>query len=129
MGYIPKAFVQYIQRESSITKYHDERLFNYIENFNGLIKYYKDNNYYHDYYFELEYSYIRYLYATFIKQISYTNDKELFEKALNEAISNVKHNFPNYRKNPYLKELKAKNIYLKYFNPFLAKLIYLKNQQ
>lgn len=129
IGYVDKTLIQYVQRESSISKTIDKRLFNYIDNFNGLIRYYQDNNLYNKYYFELEYSYVRYLYATFIKQLSYTNDKELFKEGVKEAIKNVQEHFPNYKKNIYLKKFGLKNIYLKTFNKKTASLLNFKNRR
>ena len=129
IGYVDKPLIQYVQRESSISKTIDKRLFNYIDNFNGLIRYYQDNNLYNKYYFELEYSYVRYLYATFIKQLSYTNDKELFKEGVKEAIKNVQEHFPNYKKNIYLKKFDLKNIYLKTFNKKTASLLNFKNRR
>ena len=129
IGYVDKPLIQYVQRESSISKTIDKRLFNYIDNFNGLIRYYQDNNLYNKYYFELEYSYVRYLYATFIKQLSYTNDKELFKEGVKEAIKNVQEHFPNYKKNIYLKKFGLKNIYLKTFNKKTASLLNFKNRR
>lgn len=129
IGYVDKPLIQYVQRESSISKTIDKRLFNYLDNFNGLIRYYQDNNLYNKYYFELEYSYVRYLYATFIKQLSYTNDKELFKEGVKEAIKNVQEHFPNYKKNIYLKKFGLKNIYLKTFNKKTASLLNFKNRR
>lgn len=129
IGYVDKPLIQYVQRESSISKTIDKRLFNYIDNFNGLIRYYQYNNLYNKYYFELEYSYVRYLYATFIKQLSYTNDKELFKEGVKEAIKNVQEHFPNYKKNIYLKKFGLKNIYLKTFNKKTASLLNFKNRR
>ena len=129
IGYVDKPLIQYVQRESSISKTIDKRLFNYLDNFNGLIKYYQDNNLYNKYYSELEYSYVRYLYATFIKQLSYTNDQELFKEGVKEAIKNVQEHFPNYKKNIYLKKFGLKNIYLKTFNKKTASLLNFKNRR
>ena len=129
IGYVDKPLIQYVQRESSISKTIDKRLFNYLDNFNGLIKYYQDNNLYNKYYSELEYSYVRYLYATFIKQLSYTNDQELFKEGVKEVIKNVQEHFPNYKKNIYLKKFGLKNIYLKTFNKKTASLLNFKNRR
>ena len=129
IGYVDKPLIQYVQRESSISKTIDKRLFNYLDNFNGLIKYYQDNNLYNKYYSELEYSYVRYLYATFIKQLSYTNDQELFKEGVKEVIKNVQEHFPNYKKNIYLKKISLKNIYLKTFNKKTASLLNFKNRR
>ncbi len=128
IAYLDQDTVQYIQRENAITKTFNKRLFNYIDNFNGLVEYYKKNNYYFKYYEELEYSYVRYLYATFIKQLSFSHDKKMFSMGLEEALLNVKKQFPNYKKNTYLKKFTFKNFYLKHFNRFFAKILYIVNR-
>ena len=107
IGNLSKSYLKYIRRDNAITSTFDKRLFDYIDNFNGLVDYYKKNNYYNTYYNELEYSYVRYLYATFIKQLS------------------LSHDFPNYKKNIYLKKFSFKNFYLKHFNKLFANLLYI----
>lgn len=126
IGVIHKPFYQYLQREGSITKKRDLRIYNYIDNMNGLITYYKENNLYEKYYKELEYVYVRYIYATFIKQ-AVCFDKEEYKKAVDLAISNVSNNFLNYRKNKYFYQ-SIKGIYLLTFNKLYANIIwYLKH--
>ena len=124
IGVVKKPFVNYVQRDGAITKTFDKRLWDYIDNWNGIIKYYKDNNLFFDYKNELEYCYVRYLYATFIKRATYFKDKKMYDKAINDAITNVKSNFPNYKKNKYIKKLSLKNIYLKKFSLKLANIIF-----
>ena len=122
IGVVKEPFNQYVQRQGSITKTFDKRLYNYIDNFNGLIEFYQQRNLYEDYYSELEYCYVRYLYATFIKQA--TNfDEEEYYKAVNMAIENVKTNFPKYYKNKYF-YTSLKGMYLLLFNKTLAKILY-----
>lgn len=122
IGVIKEPLNQYVQRKGSITKTFDKRLYNYITNFNDLIKFYQDNNIYDEYKKELEYCYVRYLYATFIKQA--TNfSKEEYQKATKEAIKNVKEHFPNYRKNSYFYQ-STKGIYLLIFNSSIANILY-----
>ena len=124
IGVIHESFNQYLQREGSITKSIDKRIYHYIDNWNGIVKYYQENNFYDKYYNELEYSYVRYLYATFIKQAS-KYDYEEYQKAVDKAIENVKNNFPKYRKNKYFYQ-SIKGIYLILFNRKIAKIIYQK---
>ena len=124
VGVIEDELYYYVQRDGAITKTYDERLFDYIKNWNGIIEYYKKNNYYKTYYKELEYCYVRYLYATFIKQSLNYKDKEMFKKAVDEAIINVKNTFPKYRKNKYFYK-SIKGIYLIIFNRFIANVLYL----
>ncbi len=124
IGVVNEPFYQYLQREGSITKKQDMRIYNYIDNLNGLISYYKDNELYSQYQKELEYVYVRYMYATFIKQA--TNfDKEEYQKAVNEAKINVKKNFSKYYKNSYFYR-NIKGLYLLFFNKLIANLIYIK---
>jgi hypothetical protein len=122
MGVIHEDFYQYVQREKSITSTISPKIYDYIKNFNGLVEYYKKNNLYEKYYKELEYAYVRYIYATFIKTcLAY--DKDDYLKAVGEAIKNVHDNFPNYRKNKYFYKSK-KGLYLLLFNKTMAKILY-----
>ena len=125
IGVVNEHLNWYLQREGSITSSIDKRIFHYIDNWNGIIKYYKENNLYDEYYNELEYSYVRYLYATFIKQASKYNFDD-YMIAVDKAIENVNKHFPNYKKNKYFYK-SLKGIYLLFFNKNIAKLIFKKN--
>ena len=59
---------------------------------------------------------------TFVKGCTNFPKEEYF-KACDIALDNVKTNFPNYKKNKYLSSLKK--IYIKHFNKFEQKLLYL----
>lgn len=123
IGYVNKQEYYYYQRENSESRKFDNRIYDYISNFNGVVNYYKDNNYYDDYMKELEFCYVRYLYATFvIRTVNF--DKQEYLKALDLVIKNVHTNFPNYRKNKYFYK-SFKGIYLVLFNKFIGKILYL----
>jgi len=124
IGCVKEHLYYYVQREGSITKTFDERIFSHIYNWNGLVDYYKKNGFYNKYYDELEYSYVRYLYASFIKQASNYKDKSQYNKAVNVAIENVKKTFPKYRKNKYFYK-SFKGVYLLLFNKLFAEVIYI----
>ena len=127
IGTIHEHFNQYVQREGSITNTINKKIYHYIDNWNGIIEYYKKNNLYKEYKNELEYSYVRYIYATFVKQASRYNYDDYME-AVDTAIENVKKNFPKYRKNKYF-YTNLKGIYLVLFNRTMAKIYYkLKNK-
>ena len=96
IGTIKKAFVNYVQRDGAITRTFDERVYNYIDNFNGIVEFYKAKSFYDEYYSELEYSYVRYLYMTFIKTACNFNKKE-YKKARKLAKKNVLEKSPNYK--------------------------------
>ena len=122
IGVVKKPLNQYVQRTGSITKTFDERLYNYIDNFNDLVEFYKERNLYDEYYKELEYCYVRYILATFVRQAT-NYDKEEYDKAVETAIENVRKNFPHYRKNKYFYQ-SLKGIYLILFNKYIANLLY-----
>ena len=122
VGKVDEAFYNYVQREKSITSTISPKVYDYVNNFNGLVEYYKNYNYYEKYYKELEYAYVRYVYATFIKtSLGYQYNEYL--KAVEFAIKNVKKQFPKYRKNIYFYR-SFKGLYLVLFNKTLAKLLY-----
>lgn len=123
IGVLHESFYNYVQRDGAITKTFDDRLYHYIDNWNGILEFYKKNKIYDDYKLELEYCYVRYLYATFIKSASNFTDVKLYEQAVNEAIKNVKSNFPNYRKNKYFYKT-LKGLYLLSFNKIYSKILY-----
>ena len=124
IGVVHKTFNQYVQREGSITNTINKKLYHYIDNWNGIVEYYKKNNLYEEYKLELEYCYVRYIYATFIKQASKYNYKDYMD-AVDSAISNVRKNFPKYHKNKYFYK-SLKGIYMLMFNKRIAKIIYKK---
>ena len=123
VGVIDETFYNYRQREGSITSTFDERLFNYIDNFNGIVEYYKENNFYDEYRDELEYCYVRYIYATFIKSAAKSGNKNMYDKAVISAIDNVKKQFPHYKKNKYLYKNKM-GFYLIAFNKLISNIVY-----
>ncbi len=124
IGAIDKAFCNYTQGEGSITYTYNEKLYDMLTILDNIIVYYKENNLYEKYKQELEYSYVRYLFGTFIKRMAKTKDKQKYEEATITAINKVKSEFPNYKQNKYLNKKNAKNLYLKHFNKFMAKIIY-----
>lgn len=122
IGVVNKPLNQYVQRPGSITKTFDKRLYNYIDNFNELIEFYKERKIYQAFNKELEYIYVRYILATFIKQAT-NYDKLDYLKAVDTAIKNVKEHFPHYRKNKYFYK-NPKGIYLLIFNKIIARILY-----
>lgn len=125
VGCVAKPFYQYVIREGSITSRNDMRIYHYIDNWNGVVQYYKDMQLFDVYKEELEYCYVRYLFATFIKSAT-KFDRQEFSKATTKALQAVREHFPNYKKNAYLQGRSPKVLYLRYFSPFIASIIYLK---
>lgn len=124
IGVVNDHLYNYVQREGTITHTYNEKINDYISNWNGIIEFYKDRNLSEEYKQELEYSYVRYIYATFIKQALNFNDFDMFNKCVDNAILNVKKNFPKYRRNKYFFK-SIKGIYCICFNKTLSKIMYL----
>lgn len=124
LSIIEQPLYYYIQRESSITYTYSDKLRDLINNWQDIINYYKGNNAYQKYKSSLEFSFVRYAYATFIKRLSKSNDKKKFNEGVKFAINKVNEYFPDYKKNEYLSKRSCKNIYLKNFNMFFANIIY-----
>lgn len=125
IGVVKEPLYYYIQQEGSITYTYNEKLYDIVNNFNGLIESYKELGYYKSYKNELEYSYIRYTYATFLNRLAKCKNKEEYNRGVSYALKQVKMHFPNHKENPYLKEKGKKNFYLKHFNVIFAKCLYL----
>lgn len=130
IGVVDGFYYEYMQREGSITYTFNEKLYDMVNNFDSIFKYYKEHNLFDEYYEELEYVYVRYSLATFIKRMAKCKDKKKYLEAVDYALTKVKENFPDYKKNKYLKKSK-KGLYLKYFNKMIASLIFQleKNRQ
>lgn len=126
IGVLNKAFINYVQRDGAITKTFDKRLYHYIDNWNGIVEYYKQNNFYDDFHSQLEYCYVRYIYATFLIQATNFEKKE-FNKAFKIAKKNVKKQFPNYRKNKYF-YCSIKGVYMLTLCNLSANILYYVNK-
>lgn len=124
IGVVKEPLINYVQREGSITKTYDKRLYDEIYNWNGLIEYYKKKDLYKSYKKEIEYCYIRYIYASFISQALNYKSYSDYKKAVNYAIENVKKQFPKYRVNKYFYINGIKGYYLLIFNNYIAILMY-----
>lgn len=124
IGVIKEPLHNYLQREGSLTYVYDKKLYQLIDAMDDILDYYRKNKIFNEYREELEYTYVRYLFATFIKRIAKTRNKLEFNKAVDFVINKVNKEFPNYKKNKYLKS-GLKGIYLKNFNKLLSKLVFM----
>lgn len=124
IGVVDEFFYQYIQREGSITKVFNERLFDYLKNWKSILSYYKKHGFYQTYEKELEYSCVRYLYATFVKATANYLEKDMYLDAVKQAKQMVISTFPTYRKNLYFYKNGMKGYYLLTFNRFTIAMVY-----
>ena len=124
IGVILEPLHNYLQRPGSLTYTYNEKLYQLIDSLDDILSYYKKEKKFNKYKSELEYSYVRYLYATFIKRLAKTKNKKEFNRGVKYVIQKVTNEFPDFKKNEYIKVHNPKNIYLKCFNRLTANLIY-----
>jgi len=125
IGVIKEPLINYVQREGAITKTFDTRAYYYIENWNNLIDFYKQNNFYDEYKIEVEYCYLRYICNTFSKTLAKTGNLKMFFEGISIAKRNIKDNFPKYRHNKFLYKPSSilmflNNLYFIFYGKILA---------
>ena len=124
LGYLDFPGYKYYQRENSITYTYSDKLKDINFVLEKILEYYKKNDLYSIYKSELEYIYVRYMFATYIKRLAKTKNKQKFNDGILYSLNCVNKTFPNYKKNIYINKSGLKNLCLKNFNNFLAKIIY-----
>ena len=124
LGYLDFPGYKYYQRKNSITYTYSDKLKDINFVLEKILEYYKKNDLYSIYKSELEYIYVRYMFATYIKRLAKTKNKQKFNDGILYSLNCVNKIFPNYKKNIYINKSGLKNLYLKNFNNFLAKIIY-----
>lgn len=128
VGSINEALHYYMQNENSITYTYNDKLYDVITNMDQIVTYYKEEGIFDKYKEELEYSYVRYLFATFIKRLAKSRNKSKYSEGTNYVIQKVREQFPNYKCNKYINQKNGKSIYLKKFNKFISWVIYFKEK-
>ncbi len=125
IAYVEDSLYDYIQRPNSVTYTYSDKLFDINKMLHKTMDFYRECGLFDEYKDELEYMYVRYMFATYIKRLSKSKDFSKFKQGINYAIDKVKSNFPEYKKNHYIVSGGLKSIYLKFFNPLLAYAIFL----
>lgn len=124
ISYVDEYLYEYVQRPNSITYTYSTKLLDMHKILHKTLEYHQTHGFYQTYQDELEYMYARYMLATYLKRLSKAKDIKRFREGISFAFGEVKKNFPNYRKNPYIVNGGLKGLYLKYFNPLFAYAIY-----
>ena len=119
---VKKPFVHYVQRESSISNVQNEKTADIIKILNNVIDYYKEKNIFEEYKVDLEYIYSRYILCSSLLRMVMIEDKNKREKVINYAWDSLNKKFPNWKKNPYLKEKNQKNYYMLSITPQTLKI-------
>jgi glycosyltransferase involved in cell wall biosynthesis len=121
--FVSDYFYHYVQRKTSLINYQTKSVSDIYEVLNQVINFYKKNNLYKEYSEELEYLYVKYLYLSSFKRASHIENKKDRKDVLDEGYNLIHKNYPKYRKNKYLKNLKPQNIYMKYTNKLVYNLL------
>lgn len=124
VGAISEPLHFYLQRVGSLTYTYDKKLYQLVDSLDNVVDFYKKQKKFNKYKDEIEYSYVRYLFATFIKRLAKTKNREEFVKGYKYVKEKVNEKFPDYKSNKYLKNGK-KGLYLKHFNRILAEIVYM----
>lgn len=112
-----KPFIHYIQRGNSISNTQNERTKEIFDVLDNVIKYYKEKNLYEEYKEQLEYVYVKTVLCRSLLRMVKINDKDIKSQLLKRTWENVNIKFPEWKKNPILKNNKSlKDIYLKTIN-------------
>lgn len=129
--YVDESFVDYYQRPGSITHTFNININDMIEVFKGIKEFYISKNAFDEYKEEIEYLYIRFFLGNSYLRACRIIDKEVRMDTLNKGWEFLNSNFPNFKKNKYLKNSGLKNKYFRiinknryYNNVYLFKLLY-----
>lgn len=115
-GHVNEALVHYIQRKGSIVNSNGEKIEQIFSIIDNILEYYYDKNIYKDYGEELEYFCTRILLGSSMERIINVESRNLRKKLLNNTLEYINDNFPNWKKNKYLKTKKLRNIYMRIIN-------------
>lgn len=114
--FIEKPFINYVQREGSITHTHNEKVKDMVHVFQDILSYYQKENYYKEYKDELEYIFIRFFLGNSFLRTVQIKDVEDRKITLELSWKMLDENFPNWKKNHYLSTGGLKNLYYKMIN-------------
>ena len=122
IGVVKECLINYVQRNNSIIKTQNERTGEIFIVTDNVIKFYKENGFYNEYKEALEYAYSRILLCSSFFRIVKIHDGKVRKKLLNLTWKKIKENFPNWKKNKYLREgITKKKIYMRTINSITFK--------
>lgn len=125
IGVVHSPLYQYVQRENSITASFDMRRYDYLDNWLTILESYISRGLFESYKYELQYSCVRYMYATFLKSTAQSGSFSIFMDSYRKAKALVSKYFRHTGHNPYFYKNGFKGIYLLTFNYLTALLVYL----
>lgn len=122
-SFIKEPLIYYVQRNNSIVNTQNERTKEILVVLDNVINYYKEKNIFTEYFNEIEYNYARYLLCSSLLRMVKIKDKKTRKELLDYSWNKLNENFPNWKKNIYLKKYKnVKNMYMKTVNKITFKI-------
>ena len=121
-GIVQKPFIHYVQRENSISNVQNTRTKEIIDVLEHVINYYKTNNLFEEYKEEIEYTYARYILCSSMLRMVMIEDKKERKEIIQFAWKSLNTQFPNWKKNTYLKDKGLKKLYMRSVNGVTLKL-------
>ena len=131
VSYINEPLVHYVQREGSITHTFKVNIQDMIDVFKGIKDYYIDNDLFDEYYYEIEYLFIRFFLGNSYLRAVRIKNKSLRLETLNKSWNFLNNNFPTWKKNKFINNGGKKNFYFRilnkktyYLNSYIFRFIY-----
>ncbi|MDN2649367.1 glycosyltransferase family 2 protein [Leuconostoc lactis] len=113
---VNEIFVHYVQHEGTITSTYSKKILDVLKSYEDVFEYYESLNLLNQYKDELEYKFVRNLFGSFLLKTLHIPNYQIRKSILHEFWYTVEDQFPFWKKNPYLKKVQAKNLYLKSMN-------------
>ncbi|MBP3707030.1 MAG: glycosyltransferase [Clostridia bacterium] len=122
VSFVKEPLIHYIQRSCSISNNQNERTKDIFYVLDNVIKYYKKQDLYNTYKYELEYTYTRIILCSSLQRIAKVRDKKIRKQLEKLTWENLNKNFPNWKSNTILRNNKSKkNIYMRMVNKYTFK--------
>ena len=111
IGYVPGAYVHYVQRRSSINNGATLKTLDIIDILHEILTFYKERDYYAAYQHALEFFFARILLCSSFLRMTKIKKRNERELALQRNWACLNENFPRWRYNPYLKTNRTRQGY------------------
>ena len=105
IGFMDKAYVHYVQNETSITHSNNEQVKNMIDVFQIILRYYRDHAKYNEYRDALEYIHVKFFLGNSFLRSARIPDKNDRRNTIMMGWNLLNREFPQWHKNRYLKEM------------------------
>ena len=123
VAFVEEPLIYYVQRKNSLVNKQDYTTGQIFNVLNNSIDFYDKEGLFDEYKNELEYAYTKILFCSSLKRIAKVRDRVARERLFYETWQNVNTRFPDWKKNPILKNEKGmKKTYISHMNKHTFKL-------